>query len=143
MAAWDELRSLLMTNLGAQELTPGLLAITVPVEGGRTVTTYVSSAETYAGELWLSVDSVVASMTAVDLNQAARLVGASVCGGLAQMPIAGGDYLVVRHAMPANTITRQRINDLLMPIYAVSRTAFEMGQQLGSENSAAGSDQLY
>jgi hypothetical protein len=135
MANWEELKAYLLSNLDAEEKSPRLVAATLKFPDGSSQVTLVSFAEDYQGSPWVSIDSLVSPLASVDLIRAVRLAGEKVCGGMATLPIGEQEYLVLRHAMPISDLDSQRLNDFIIPFYAVSGGANSLAKELSSFNS--------
>jgi hypothetical protein len=135
MATWESLRSYLVSTLGAEEKSARLLAASLTFPDGESRVTFVSSAEDHQGNVWASIDSIVTRMASVDLGRAVRLAGEKVCGGVATMPIGDQEYLVVRHAMPISGLSSDRVDEFMIPLYAVTGAASGLAKELAEFNA--------
>jgi hypothetical protein len=131
MGNWQDVKSFLVNNLGGEEKSPRLVAVTRSLQPGRPLrTTYVSSAEDFEGAPWVSIDAIIGQLAMIDIIQAVRLAGEKVCGGLATMPIGHDEYLVLRHAMPISEVAAPGTGPFLDPFYAIAGGASEMADAL-------------
>lgn len=142
MVDWADLSGYLVSDFNAIERSPRLVEVPVAFDGAPTITTYASSALDGNDRLWVSIDSLVGPLGSFDLGSAVRAVGDVVCGGLAHMPIQGGDFLVMRHAMPLYDLPGNRINDFLIPLFAASHGALQIQQRFGNASAHGGFNQL-
>jgi hypothetical protein len=134
MATWESLKSYLLSILDADNKSPGLIAARLTFPDGESRVTFVSSAEDHQGNPWTSIDSIVTTMASVDLGRAVRLMGEKACGGMATMPIGDQEYLVVRHAMPISGLSGERIDEFMVPFYAVTGAASGLAKELAEFN---------
>lgn len=136
MATWDELKAHLLSEHAGEDKGLGLVAVTKVLQDEQHRVTFVSCAEDSQGRPWASIDALVTTIAAVDVLWAVRSAGEQVCGGLATLPVASQEYLVLRHAVPIDTLCGSTISDFMIPFDAVTRGASELDSEIAELNSS-------
>lgn len=127
MATWDQLKEYIHANYQAREITHRALELLFNTPNNRTQLVFVSSLEDPDGAHWASIDSPIGQLGTIDVNLCLRVVADLVCGGLAHLQVAGGDYVVIRHSVPLEDLDA---NEFDKPLRMVTVSADQMEQAL-------------
>jgi len=122
MAQWHDIQAYLSANYAVEVINPQLLKIVFTIDSSRTQIAFLSR-QTLGEEEWLTVESVIGRVDAVNLAGALAQVENIVVGGLARV----GELVTLKNSMP---LANMDINELVRPMELVTLTADNLERTL-------------